>query len=431
LGLSRFLTGNQNKMPSLFDIIVAGAGASGLMAAGRAAEKGAKVLLVEKMPKVGLKLGLTGKGRCNLTNLGDIPTFIESYYPDGRFMRNSLARFSNRDLMDFFEKRGVPVSVERGQRVFPQSNQARDVVKALSDYIRERGVHLIRDNPIQALLFSQGKIEGVRSRQGEFKGRAVILATGGASYTKTGSSGDGYRLARKAGHSLVPIRPFLIPLVVEEGWIRELQGLSLKNVKATLYSKGQKDQSEFGEMIFTHFGISGPIILTLSGRVGECLRQGRVEIGINLKPALSADQLDQRLQRELTAHHRQGFQGLLKTLLPNSLIPVFIRLLQIPADKKGHQITGEERARIRALLTDFRLSIKGLRPLEEAIVTAGGVSLKEVDPRTLESRILPGLYLCGEVLDIQGKTGGYNLQAAFSTGWVAGESAAEKLIADS
>ena len=268
------MTNDQKKMPSLFDIIVAGAGASGLMAAGRAAEKGARVLLVEKMPKVGLKLGLTGKGRCNLTNLGDIPTFIESYYPDGRFLRNCLARFSNRDLMDFFEKRGLPVSVERGNRVFPQSNQARDVVKALSGYIKEKGVHLIRDNPIQALLFSQGKIEGVRCRQGEFKGRAVILATGGASYTKTGSSGDGYRLAQKAGHSLVPIRPFLIPLVVEEGWIRELQGLSLKNVKATLYPKGQKDQSEFGEMVFTHFGLSGPIYSDLKRKSRRVFKSG-------------------------------------------------------------------------------------------------------------------------------------------------------------
>jgi predicted Rossmann fold flavoprotein len=422
---------NQFIMNRIFDVIVIGAGASGLMAAGRAGALGARVLLLEKMPRVGLKLGLTGKGRCNLTNLGDIQTFLESYYPDGRFLRNSLARFFNRDLMNFFEKRGVFLTVERGQRVFPRSSKAGEVVRTLQQFISENQVTLITQNPVLKLLVSSNQMTGVLSHQGAFKGEAVILATGGASYPKTGSAGEGYHLAREVGHTLTPIRPFLVPLVTREPWVKGLQGLSLKNVTATIWFNGEKDLSEFGEMLFTHFGLSGPIILTLSGRVVDLIRKGRVEISLNLKPALSGEQVDLRLQRELKAHHLKGLQGILKTLLPNSLIPVFIALSQIPADKKGHQITSEERARIKTLLTDFRLKIKGARPLEEAIVTAGGVSLKEVDPRTLESRIIRGLFFSGEVLDIQGKTGGYNLQAAFSTGWVAGESAAKKLIAHS
>jgi predicted Rossmann fold flavoprotein len=384
--------------------------------------------LLEKMPRVGLKLGITGKGRCNLTNQGDIHTFLESYSPEGRFLRNCLARFFNQDLMNFFEQRGVPLVVERGGRVFPKSNQAGDIVSALFGFVKDKKVSLIKGHQAVEILVHSGRVEGVKTQNEAFNTRAVILATGGASYPKTGSTGEGYQIAQKAGHTIVPIRPFLIPLKVREPWVKGLQGLSLKNVSATVFVNGRKDRSEFGEMLFTHFGVSGPIILTLSGRVADVLKQGSVEISINLKPALTQEQLDERLKRELKTHHLKGLQGILKFLLPNKMIPIFLALTKISGDKKGNQITAEERLRMRTLLTDVRLTVTGTRPLEEAIITAGGVLLKEVNPKTMESKIVRGLFLCGELLDIQGKTGGYNLQAAFSTGWVAGESAADKII---
>jgi predicted Rossmann fold flavoprotein len=417
-----------NPIESGFDVIVVGAGAAGLMAAGRAGALGARVLVLEKMPRAGLKLGITGKGRCNLTNLGDIQDFIASYTPDGRFLRNCLARFFNRELMAFFEDHGVPLVVERGKRVFPRSNRALDVVSALLRFMGEHEAVLLKTHPVKDLLIRDGRIRGAVSGEAVYRAPAVILACGGASYPQTGSTGDGYLLARKAGHSLVPIRPCLIPLEVKESWVRDLQGLSLKNVSAAVYGKGRKIASEFGEMLFTHFGVSGPIILTLSGRVADLLKEGKVEISLNFKPALTAEQIDERLQREFKAHHLKGLQGILPFLLPRALIPPFLALSGISGSKKGNQITGEERGRLRALLTDFRMEVSGTRPLEEAIVTAGGVSLKEVNPKTMESKILPGLFFCGELLDIQGKTGGYNLQAAFSTGWAAGEHAAVAVL---
>jgi predicted Rossmann fold flavoprotein len=411
----------------VYDVIVIGAGASGMMAAGRAAEVGAKVLLLEKMPRAGLKLGITGKGRCNLTNQGEIQSFLDSYSPDGRFLRNCFARFFNQDLMSFIEQRGVPLVVERGGRVFPKSNRALDVVSALMAYVKEKGVTSKKEQTVKEILVDSGQIQGVSTNRENLKARAIILATGGASYPRTGSTGDGYRMAQKAGHRIIPIRPYLIPLVIKEDWVRELQGLSLKNVSATVYVNGRKGPSEFGEMLFTHFGISGPIILTLSGSIVDVLKQGQVEISINLKPALNQEQLDERLKRELKAHHLKGLQAILKLLLPNRMIPLFLALAKIPGDKKGNQISAEERNRLKILLTDLRMTVSGPRPLDEAIITAGGIHLKEVDPKTMESRIVKGLFLCGEILDIQGRTGGYNLQAAFSTGWVAGESAARRV----
>ena len=308
----------------VYDVIVIGAGASGMMAAGRAAEVGAKVLLLEKMPRAGLKLGITGKGRCNLTNQGEIQSFLESYSPDGRFLRNCFARFFNQDLMNFIEQRGVPLVVERGGRVFPKSNRALDVVSALMAYVKEKGVTLKKEQTVKEILVHSGQVQGVSTNGEILKARAIILATGGASYPRTGSTGDGYRMAQKVGHRIIPIRPYLIPLVIKEAWVRELQGLALKNVSATVYINGRKGPSEFGEMLFTHFGISGPIILTLSGSIVDVLKQGQVEISINLKPALTQEQLDERLKRELKAHHLKGLQAILKLLLPNRMIPLFL-----------------------------------------------------------------------------------------------------------
>jgi predicted Rossmann fold flavoprotein len=395
------------------------------MAAGRAAELGARVLLLEKMPRLGLKLGLTGKGRGNLTNQADIQTFIQSYSPDGKFLRNCFARFFNQDLMAFFETLGVPLTVERGQRVFPVSDRALDLVSALLRYGQQGGVRIAKEHPVEEIEIEAGAVKGVRSHDRFFEAQAVVLATGGASYPQTGSAGDGYRLVRSLGHAIIPIRPYLIPLVTADDEVSGLQGLSLRNVRATLYLERKKDQSEFGEMIFTHFGLSGPIILTLSGRAVDRLPKGKVEVSLNFKPALTPEQIDLRLRREFQENPLKGSGSVLKNLLPSRLVPVFLSRADVPVDKKSNQITSGERLRIKDLLSDFRFSVEGHRPLDEAIITAGGISLKEVDPRTLESKKIKNLFLCGEVLDIQGRTGGFNLQAAFSTGWLAGTSAAE------
>jgi predicted Rossmann fold flavoprotein len=414
---------------SVHDVIIIGGGASGLMAAGRAAEMGAQVVLLEKMPRLGLKLGLTGKGRGNLTNQGDIQTFIQSYAPDGKFLRNCFARFFNQDLMAFFETLGVPLTVERGQRVFPVSDRALDLVSALLRYGQQGRVRITKEHPVERIEVGDGAVKGVWSRGQFFEAQAVVLATGGASYPQTGSSGDGYRLARSLGHTIIPLRPYLIPLVTGDVDVSGLQGLSLRNVRATLYLEGKKDQTEFGEMIFTHFGLSGPIILTLSGRAVDGLPKGKVEVSLNLKPALTAEQIDLRLRREFQESPLKGAGSVLKNLLPARMVPIFLSRADVPVDKKSNQITSGERNRIKNLLSDFRLSVQGHRPLEEAIVTAGGIALKEVDPRTLESKKVKNLFLCGEVLDIQGLTGGFNLQAAFSTGWVAGTQAAQGIKA--
>jgi len=406
-------------------IIVVGGGASGMMAAGRAAECGARVLLLEKTKRLGNKLRITGKGRCNLTNVADQSDFITHFGPNGVFLHNAFARFFNRDLIDFFAAQGVPTVVERGQRVFPASNDAHQVADALAGYLRQSGARARFKARVKELEAEGGRIAGVRTEEGELlTAEAVIVATGGASYPGTGSTGDGYRLAKALGHTIVPIRPALVPLVVKEDHAEALQGLSLKNVEVTLLLDGQPVTRQFGEMLFTHFGVSGPIILTLSAQAVDRLGQGGLELSINLKPALSDEQLDRRLQRDFDRFGKRAFRNILKELLPRKMIALFVQLTDIPPGKPGHQITAAERKRLFDLLRDFRLTIVGHRPIAEAIVTAGGVSTREVDPRTMESRLVRGLYFCGEVLDINADTGGYNLQAAFSTGYVAGQSAA-------
>jgi predicted Rossmann fold flavoprotein len=408
-----------------WDVIVIGGGASGLMAAGRAAELGARVLLLEKMGRVGIKLSLTGKGRCNLTNGGDLRTFIESYRHNGKFLHNAFSRFFNDEVIHFFHSRGLPTIEERGRRIFPRSNRAPDVVRVLREYALAYGVKIIPHSPVREILAREGRVTGVQTEKTVWEAFRVILATGGASYSQTGSSGDGYPMARRLGHTIQPIHPSLVPLEVEGSDVRELQGLALKNVRATLFTSGRKGEEEFGEMLFTHFGISGPIILTLSGAVVAEIEKGKVEIAIDFKPALSEEQLDRRLLREWQAHPRQQVINILPNLLPHRLVPVFLKRAGISPVLRGSEIRGEERKRILHLLQDWRLTVKGPRPLDEAIVTAGGVSVKEIHPATMESRLIKGLFFCGEVIDVDGKTGGYNLQAAFSTAWVAGEAAAQ------
>jgi predicted Rossmann fold flavoprotein len=422
-----------------YEVIVVGGGAAGLMAAGQAAGLGTRTLLVEKMNRPGRKLRITGKGRCNLTNVASIETFIEHFGPNGRFLRQAFQSFFHPDLVAFFEELGVRTVVERGGRVFPVSDQAQDVVDALVRWIGKRGVALQTRSPVKQLLVKGGRVVGVQvaraaSRVGKgpaeriWRADAVIVATGGASYPATGSTGDGYELARSVGHAIVPIRPALVPLETAGDVAARLQGLSLRNVAVGVWIDGRKRGEAFGEMLFTHFGLSGPIVLSLSRQVVDALRLGqRVVLSIDLKPALDERKLDARLLRDLDAHGKQQFHTVLEGLLPRKLIPICVDLTAIPADKAGHQITAVERKRLRTWLKDFRLEVTGHRPFAEAIVTAGGVDTREVDPRTMASRLVRGLYFAGEVLDVDADTGGYNLQAAFSTGWVAGRSAARQI----
>ncbi len=410
-------------------VVVVGGGAAGMMAACRAAELGAEVLLLEKTNRLGKKLRLSGKGRCNLTNVADLQTFIDHFGATGPFLYGAFSRFFNEDLRAFFAARGVPTIVERGGRVFPAAGDAHQVADALVTELRRRGVHVRLRTAVSALVVEQGRVRGLYTGAGEeVAAGAVIVATGGASYPRTGSTGDGYRLAESVGHTVIPIRPALVPLVTGGDLAARLQGLSLRNVEARLLLDGREIGREFGEMLFTHDGVSGPIVLTLSGRAVDALGRGRLELSINLKPALSEEQLDRRLLRDLDQHGKQTFRAILKGLLPRKLVDPFAALAGIAGDKPAHQITAGERARVRALLHDLRLDVVGYHPLAEAIITAGGVDTREINPRTMESQLARGLYFCGEVLDVQADTGGYNLQAAFSTGWLAGESASQAMI---
>ena len=395
-----------------------------MMAAGQAAGLGADTLLLEKMRRPGRKLGITGKGRCHLTNVASLPEIISHFGSSGIFLRQAFYRFSNDELVVFFEDLGVPTVVERGGRIFPASGQARDVVDALTAWMRRQGVTVRRKISVDGLLIKRQKVCGVCGLTGEiYPADAVIIATGGVSYPATGSTGDGYSLARSAGHSIVSPRPALIPLETEGAVAPRLQGLSMRNVNVSVLINGRKQDEAFGEMLFTHFGLSGPVILSLSGRVTDALDMGgRVTISIDLKPALDEHKLDERLLRDLDAHGKRKFQTLLEGLMPGKLIPVCMDLTGIPPDRRGHQITASERRRLRAWLKDFRLEVTGTRPISEAIITAGGINTGEIDPRTMASRLVSGLYFAGEVMDIDADTGGYNLQAAFSTGWLAGRS---------
>jgi hypothetical protein len=409
-------------------VIVVGGGASGMMAAGRAAECGADVLLLEKTPRLGNKLCITGKGRCNVTNVAELSEFVAHFGETGRFLYGALSHFFVPDLRAFLERRGMPTKVERGGRVFPASEDAREVAAALEGYLVLNGVRVLRRHPVEQILVEGQQVVGVKACDRAFGGCAVVLATGGASYPRTGSTGDGYRLAAELGHRILPIRPALVPLVVGEPWVHNLQGLGLRNVQVTLLVENRPIAQQFGEMLFTHFGLSGPVVLTLSKQALDAQSKGRVSLSVNLKPALSPDEVDQRLQRELDQHGRQRMQHILASLLPKSMVQVVLDLAGIAADKPANQVNAAERKRVAGLLQDLRLTIVGSRPIDEAIVTAGGVDTREIDPRTMESRLVKGLFFCGEVIDVDADTGGYNLQAAFSTGHLAGESAAAAAV---
>ncbi len=407
-------------------VVVIGGGPAGIMAAISAAENGADVTLLERNKSLGRKLAITGKGRCNLTNMTDIPELVKHLPGNGQFLYSAFSRFSAEDTCAFFQKLGVEIKVERGRRVFPRSDDAKEVVAALAESLHAHGIDVRPEQRIKELALEAGAVRGVYDHAGRLtEAEAVVVATGGVTYPATGSTGDGYALARQAGHTVTGLRPSLVPLETEEAWPCRLQGLSLKNVELKICEGGKVLDKAFGEMIFTHFGISGPIVLRLSHAVTSRENQGQgLTALLDLKPALSEEQLDQRLQRNMQKFSRKHFQNSLDELLPASLIPVFVELVGIDGHKPVNQLTREERMDILLMLKEMPMTVKKPRPIDEAIVTAGGVTVKEVDPKTMGSKLAAGLYFAGEVLDIDGFTGGYNLQAAWSSGYVAGESAA-------
>ncbi|HBW36126.1 NAD(P)/FAD-dependent oxidoreductase [Desulfosporosinus sp. BICA1-9] len=410
-----------------YQVIVVGGGAAGMMAAGQAAIGSAKVLLVEKKERLGRKIAITGKGRCNITNEENVSDFISHYPGNGRFLHGILRGFDNVALRDFFARYGVETKVERGGRVFPISDDAEKIVDALAAFLTETGVEVRSGITVEEILVENGHVAGVRGHgQKKFLAPVVIVCTGGSSYPATGSSGDGFRFARKLGHKVITPRPALVPLKTAEDWVKELQGLSLKNVEGSLWIDGKKQITEFGEMLFTHFGVSGPIILTMSRRAGDALCNGeQVELRVNFKPALTQEQLDARVQRDFQKYSNKQFKNALDDLLPQSLIPVMIRLSGINPEGVVHQISREQRKRLLRLLQELPMTITETLSIETAIVTAGGVDVKEINPKTMASKCLEGLYWAGEVVDVDGITGGYNLQAAFAMGYRAGCAARE------
>jgi len=406
-----------------FDVIVVGAGPAGLLAAGSASNDGSRVLVLEKMRQEGRKLLITGKGRCNITNDSNVGEFIKHVYPNGRFLRSAFGHFFSTEILELLHTYGVETILERGGRYFPSSNKSADVLKALLRWVGELNVEIRCGMRVEKLLVENQEIRGVQANGHEFSAEKVILATGGKSYPATGSNGDGYELARVLGHSIVPVRPSLVPLETDGHVAQQLQGLTLKNVRATVWVNDKKRGEDFGEMIFTHFGLSGPIILTLSRIVVDELHQkNKVEISLDLKPALDEQKLDARLLRDLDEAGKKNISNLFKNWLPASMIPVFMNTLGIDPGKEGHQVSSKERKRIRILMKNFRFEITGHRSFKEAIITAGGIPTNEISPKTMESKLVSGLFFAGELIDLDAKTGGYNLQIAYSTGWLAGRS---------
>lgn len=405
-------------------IAIIGGGVAGLLAAVTAADAGAKVSLFEKMPKVGLKMGITGKGRCNLTNSAPIMDFIAKTPGNGKFLYSAYEAFSNENLLELLHGYGLATKVERGGRVFPASDDAQEVRHLFMKLLRDKKVDLHLEEPVKHIMVIDGKAAGVVTAKGPYEADAVILCTGGASYPRTGSTGDGYAMAKEVGHKVTTIRPALIPLVCQETWCQDLQGLSLKNVTLSLDGGGRRKGEEFGEMLFTHFGITGPIVLSLSDKASLWLSQGHAVTGaIDLKPALTQEVLDKRVLRDLEKHHLKQMAGALQELMPHRMIDVVLDLAGIPRDLPVSELKKAQRLSLVQTMKSMKLTITGTRPIEEAIVTAGGVTVKEVNPSTMESKKIPHLYLAGEVLDIHAFTGGYNLQAAFSTGHMAALSA--------
>ncbi len=406
------------------DLIVIGGGAAGLMAAGTAAERGLNVTLIERNDKLARKVAITGKGRCNVTNSCPLLNELISNVPvNGRFLYGAFSRFGTDDTIDFFENLGVPLKIERGNRVFPVSDRALDIVDALNKFITVNGVKR-KQGRVTELLIEDGAVKGCVTEDGKkYYADNVLIATGGVSYPATGSTGDGYIFAKQAGHTITDIKPSLVPLECHEGWCTDAQGLSLRNVEIRVedtktYKEVYKD---FGEMLFTHYGVSGPMILSASSHMRN-MEKSRYVIHIDFKPALTHEQLDKRLQRDLLECSNKNLYNTLALMLPRKMIPVVVKLSGLNGNIKSNQVTKEMRGVLVDLLKDIRLTVTDFRPIDEAIITSGGVSVSEIDPKTMESKITAGLYFAGEVIDVDAYTGGFNLQIAFSTGHLVGNS---------
>ncbi|SHJ41430.1 hypothetical protein SAMN02745248_00036 [Hathewaya proteolytica DSM 3090] len=403
------------------NIIIIGGGPAGIMAAIKASENH-RVTLIEQNEKLGKKLYITGKGRCNVTNNADIGSFFDNIPKNPHFLYSAFYSFTNEDVKNFFESSGVKLKVERGERVFPCSDKSSDIIKALETKLREKHVNVLLNSRVSEMIIRDSKVLGIKMSSGEIlKADSFIIATGGASYPQTGSTGDGYIFAKKCNHNVVDAVPSLIPMVCSEEWIDSLQGISLKNVTLTLKQNGKILFQDFGEMLFTHYGISGPIVLSGSARIPLSTVKKGLNAYIDLKPALSYDELDLRIQRDFKKFINKDFKNSLNELLPSKLIDRVIYLTGIPEDKKINSITKEERKKLVEILKGFPLTIVNYRPIAEAIITSGGVDTKEIDPSTMKSKFMDNLYFAGEILDTHGYTGGFNLQIAFSTGFLAGE----------
>ncbi len=408
-------------------VIVIGGGPAGMIATGRAAENGNEVILIEKMNSLGKKLLITGKGRCNITNSIDISEFIENIPGNGNFMYSALYSFTNEDLLKLLKQYGLETKVERGNRVFPVSDKSIDVLETLKKYINKNGVKVKYNTKVDEILVKDNKVVGIRIQKEIIKCDKIILATGGKSYPTTGSTGDGYNMSKKIGHTIKELHPSLVPLETYEKY--DLQGLSIKNADIKLYDKSnnKKIYNDFGEMIFTHYGVSGPTILSSSchllryKNVDEKLKNKDIKLVIDFKPALSNEKLENRISRDFEELKNKMFKNSLDKLLPKKLIPIIIELSNIDENKKVCDISKKEKEVLVNLLKKFELTIKRFRPIEEAIITAGGINIKEINPSTMESKLISGLYFAGEIIDVDAYTGGFNLQIAFSTGYLSGQ----------
>ena len=409
------------------NVIVVGGGAAGMMAAIFAARNGQNVTLLEKNEKLGKKIFITGKGRCNITNASEIEDLFSAVISNPKFLYSGFYSFTNDQVIHFFEELGVATKIERGNRVFPVSDHSSDVIAALAREMQRLKVKVQLHCEVKELLINNEKeIKGVRLANGKkMTADAVVVATGGISYPSTGSTGDGYRFARNCGHKVTELFPSLVPMEVKEWYAKELQGLSLKNIEIHITDGKEKLYDEFGEMLFTHYGVTGPVILSASSIVGKTLEKKELVLNIDLKTELTEEQLDKRLLREFEANHNKQFKNAIDSLLPAKLRPVIIELSGIEEEKKVHEITKEERLNLLRLIKDFHMTLTGLRGYNEAIITKGGISVKEIDPGTMESKLIKNLYFAGEVLDLDAVTGGYNLQIAWSTGYLAGISAGQ------
>lgn len=404
----------------MYDVIVVGGGASGLFAAGMSAAMGKKTLLIEKMSRTGRKILVTGKGRCNVTNNCDAQTVMKNTISNPKFLFSALSNFAPEDTMVFFERQGVALKTERGNRVFPESDRAMDIADALLSYCKQNGVKIITDTAVSELITQNNQINGVKTSSGQvFSSASVIVATGGMSYPKTGSTGDGYKLAKSVGHTVIAPRPSLVGLKTKEKDAKEMQGLSLKNTALVLKNKNTNKTlfSDMGEMLFTHFGISGPMVLSASAYITQNVSDYYVEL--DLKPALSFEKLDERISRDFEQNINKDLANSLDALLPRAMIPVVIKRAEIDPRKKVNQITREERQALCSIIKSMRFNISGREDIETAIITAGGVSTAEISPKTMESKLVKGLYFTGEVIDVDACTGGFNLQIAFSTAYAA------------